>query len=321
VRNARTHSEDQVAQIAASIIGVSNRSQLENKHQFFADKRGRIGRYQRMEMNRVEKRKHPLIGLLIGPASKGATGANASRGIRSGSRRQRILPDRSARSPTYNAKVICVSCAASAHSEESDTPRRRTPLRTGNWAASNSALIDDKVGYITKLTRGSLDDSKGRRAMEIISFAINLEHAGDIIDKNLCGVATKKIKCKLQFSIEGATELADFHKRVLESLKIALAVFMSGDVAQARKLIAEKAELRNAAVAAADRHLERLRESRPETLETTSLHLDVLRDLKRIHSHICTVAYPVLEVAGEMPATEIAESDPITLAAPRSTIS
>jgi hypothetical protein len=64
VRNARTHSEDQVAQIAASIIGVSNRSQLENKHKFFADSRGRIGQYQRIEMNRVEKRKHPLLGLL-----------------------------------------------------------------------------------------------------------------------------------------------------------------------------------------------------------------------------------------------------------------
>jgi phosphate:Na+ symporter len=175
--------------------------------------------------------------------------------------------------------------------------------------------------YVTKLTRGSLDDREGRRAMEIISFAINLEHVGDIIDKNLCEVAGKKIKRKLQFSTEGATELAAFHKRVLESLKIALAVFMSGDVAQARKLIAEKAELRNAAVGAADRHLERLREGRPETLETTSLHLDVLRDLKRIHSHICTVAYPVLEAAGEMPAAEVAESDAITLAAPRSTIS
>jgi phosphate:Na+ symporter len=175
--------------------------------------------------------------------------------------------------------------------------------------------------YVTKLTRGSLDDREGRRAMEIISFAINLEHAGDIIDKNLCEVATKKIKRKLQFSVEGASELVDLHKRVLESLKIALAVFMSGDVAQARKLIAEKAELRNAALAAADRHLERLREGRPETLETTSLHIDVLRDLKRIHSHICTVAYPVLEAAGEMPAVEIAESDPITLAAPKSTIS
>jgi phosphate:Na+ symporter len=175
--------------------------------------------------------------------------------------------------------------------------------------------------YVTKLTRGSLDDREGSRAMEIISFAINLEHVGDIIDKNLCEVAGKKIKRKLQFSTEGATELAAFHKRVLESLKIALAVFMSGDVVQARKLIAEKAELRNAAVGAADRHLERLREGRPETLETTSLHLDVLRDLKRIHSHICTVAYPVLEAAGEMPAAEVAESDAITLAAPKSTMS
>jgi phosphate:Na+ symporter len=175
--------------------------------------------------------------------------------------------------------------------------------------------------YVTKLTRGSLDDREGSRAMEIISFAINLEHVGDIIDKNLCEVAGKKTRRKLQFSTEGATELAAFHKRVLESLKIALAVFMSGDVAQARKLIAEKAELRNAAVGAADRHLERLREGRPETLETTSLHLDVLRDLKRIHSHICTVAYPVLEAAGEMPAAEVAESDAITLAAPKSTMS
>ena len=85
---------------------------------------------------------------------------------------------------------------------------------------------------------------------------------------------------------------------------------------EARRLIAEKAELRNAEVSAAERHLERLREGRPESLETTSLHLDVLRDLKRIHSHICSVAYSVLDAAGEMPAAEVAESDPITLSAP-----
>jgi phosphate:Na+ symporter len=59
-----------------------------------------------------------------------------------------------------------------------------------------------------------------------------------------------------------------------------------------------------------------LREGRPETLETTSLHLDVLRDLKRIHSHICSVAYPVLDGAGLL-ADEAAESDPITLRAAR----
>jgi phosphate:Na+ symporter len=167
--------------------------------------------------------------------------------------------------------------------------------------------------YVTKLTRGSLDEREGRRAMEIASFTINLEHIGDIIDKNLCEVAAKKIRRRLQFSTEGAAELTAFHKRVLESLKIAFGVFMSGDVHEARKLIAEKALLRDAELTAAERHLERLREGRPETLETTSLHLDVLRDLKRIHSHICSVAYPVLDAAGEMLAADVAESDPITL--------
>jgi phosphate:Na+ symporter len=167
--------------------------------------------------------------------------------------------------------------------------------------------------YVTKLTRGSLDDDEARRAMEIISFAINLEHIGDIIDKNLSELAAKKIKGKFQFSNEGAAELAAFHKRILENLRIAFGVFMSGDVKEARKLIAEKAQLRNAEIAAAERHFERLREGRPETMETTSLHLDVLRDLKRIHSHVCSVAYPVLEAAGEIAASEVAESDPITL--------
>ncbi len=163
--------------------------------------------------------------------------------------------------------------------------------------------------YVTKLTRGSLDEHEGRRAMEIISFTINLEHIGDIIDKNLSELATKKIKRRFQFSAEGAEELSAFHKRTMDSLRIAFGVFMSGDVNEARKLLVEKAHLRNTEIAATERHLDRLREGRPETIETTSLHLDVLRDLRRIHSHICSVAYPVLDAAGELPVRQPAESD------------
>jgi phosphate:Na+ symporter len=160
--------------------------------------------------------------------------------------------------------------------------------------------LDEAVKlYVTKLTRGSLDESEGHRAMEIVSFAINLEHIGDIIDKNLSELATKKIKRRFQFSPEGAEELAAFHKRTMDSLRIAFGVFMSGDANEARKLLVEKSALRNTELAAIERHLDRLREGRPETIETTSLHLDVLRDLRRIHSHICSVAYPVLDAAGQ----------------------
>jgi phosphate:Na+ symporter len=154
--------------------------------------------------------------------------------------------------------------------------------------------------YITKLTRDSLDEGEGRRAMEIVSFTINLEHIGDIVDKNLCEVAIRKIKRRLQFSPEGAAELTGFHRRTLESLQAAFGIFMTGDVDAARKLLRTKTELRKAELDAAERHFERLREGRPESLETTSLHLDILSDLKRIHSHICSVAYPVLEAAGEL---------------------
>ena len=91
--------------------------------------------------------------------------------------------------------------------------------------------------YVTKLTRGSLDEREGQRAMEIISFTINLEHIGDIIDKNLSELATKKIKRRFQFSSEGAEELSAFHKRTMDSLRIAFGVFMSGDVNEARKLL------------------------------------------------------------------------------------
>jgi phosphate:Na+ symporter len=198
-------------------------------------------------------------------------------------------------------------------------------LLTGDRAlASEVSRMDNTVDrldeaikfYVTKLTRASLDEREGRRAMEIISFTINLEHIGDIIDKNLTELAGKKIKRRIEFSEEGAAELAAFHKRILESLRLAFSVFMSGNVDEARRLIAEKAQVRGAELAAAERHFERLREGRPQSIETTSLHLDVLRDLKRIHSHICSVAYPVIEAAGEIPEVSVAESDPITLAAP-----
>jgi phosphate:Na+ symporter len=200
-------------------------------------------------------------------------------------------------------------------------------LMTGNRALVTSVSRTDNVVdhlneciklYVTKLTRESLDERDGKRAMEIVSFAINLEHIGDIIDKNLCELATKKIKRRIEFSPDGSVELEAFHKRIVDSLRLGFSVFMSGDAADARKLISEKAEIRSAELAAAERHFERLREGQAQSIETTSLHLDILRDLKRIHSHICSVAYPVLEAAGETEVSaQVEESDPITLSPAR----
>jgi phosphate:Na+ symporter len=168
--------------------------------------------------------------------------------------------------------------------------------------------------YVTRVTRESLDDRDGRRAMEIISFAINLEHIGDIIDKHLMETATKKIKYNFDFSKEGAEELTAFYSRIIENFKLAFCVFMNQDVRIARTLIEEKTRLRTTELVYAESHLARLRAGRPESIETSSLHLDVLRDLKRVYSHICSVAYPVLEATGDLQPSRLKESDAMAAA-------
>jgi phosphate:Na+ symporter len=170
------------------------------------------------------------------------------------------------------------------------------------------SLNDAVKLYVTRMTRDSLDDRDGYRAMEIISFSINLEHVGDIIDKNLMDLASKKIRRGITFSKEGEADLVEFHQQVVDSLKLAVGIFMSGDMNIARQLIAAKTQLREKEFAAAERYLSRLREGTPETIESYSLDLDILRDLKRVHSHLCSAAYPVLERAGALQRSRLMDS-------------
>ena len=159
--------------------------------------------------------------------------------------------------------------------------------------------------YVTRMTRDSLDDRDGDRAMEIVAFSMNLEHVGDIIDKNLMDLAQKKIRRGIKFLPEGQAEIIDFHRRVIDSLKLAVGIFMSGDIVVARQLVAAKARLREIEFAAAERYLLRMGDAQPETIESMSLDIDILRDLKRIHSHLCSAAYPVLERAGALQSSRL----------------
>ncbi len=154
--------------------------------------------------------------------------------------------------------------------------------------------------YLVQVSRHELGLDMSRRYVEILSFVTNLEHVGDIIDKNLMELAAKKTKYRRAFSPEGLAELQTFHRRVTENLKLAFNVFMSRDVELAKKLLAEKTAIRAAELSAADSHFARLREGRPESIETSAIHLDIVRDLKRINSHLTSVAYPILEAAGAL---------------------
>src|SRR5918993_2630988 len=174
-------------------------------------------------------------------------------------------------------------------------------------AADNAVdqLYESIKLYLVQISRNELGEEDGRRYVEILTFTTNLEHIGDIIDKNLMELAGKKIRNRYAFSAEGMAELRAFHARVLENLRLALNVFTTRDITLARRLVGEKASLREAESRAADSHFARLREGRTESIETSSIHMDVIRDLKRINGHLASVAYPILEAAGELADTRL----------------
>ncbi len=154
--------------------------------------------------------------------------------------------------------------------------------------------------YLTSLDHESLDAEDDRRLSEILAFITNLEHAGDIVERGVAANLAKRAKRNLAFSAEGAAEIHAMLHRLAKNVRTAAAVFMTGDVRAARELLGEKEVSRDLETRATEAHFARIRAGRVESVETSGLHLDMLRDLKRINAHIAAAAYPVLEQRGEL---------------------
>jgi len=152
--------------------------------------------------------------------------------------------------------------------------------------------------YLSKLGREGLSEENGRRSIVIIDYAINLEHIGDIIEKGLLPQVAKKASLGLKFSEDGYAELKKLFHLTIDNLRIAQTIFVTSDFKLAKQLMEVKVEVRRMEKQSSERHLERLRDGRADSFQTSSLHLDMLRDLKRINAHIVSVAHPIMDDHG-----------------------
>ncbi len=151
--------------------------------------------------------------------------------------------------------------------------------------------------YLSRLSTTDLTEKESSRYIQILIFVTNLEHIGDIIDTNLMHIVNKKIKNQASFSDAGKKEIANIHAEVLQNINLAQNVFMTGNLEMAKELAATKKALRKQEMMGIESHFRRLGKGVAESVETTSLHLDILRDLRRINSYITLVAYPVMKEA------------------------
>jgi len=155
--------------------------------------------------------------------------------------------------------------------------------------------------YLTSIDPEELSEADKQRLDQILLFSTNLEQAGDVIDRGLLPHLLKRVRRGLSFSDEGQRELKRLFDRLTNNLQTAASLLVAQDERMARMMVREKAEFRKAESEATQAHFVRMREGNLDSSATSSLHLDLIRDLRLINSHlVAAAAYPVLEEKGQL---------------------
>ncbi len=155
-------------------------------------------------------------------------------------------------------------------------------------------LEEDIKQYLTKLRVQALNEDQARREMALLFVITDLEAIGDVIDKNLMELAEKKRRGGHRFSEQGWSEIVALHTKVTENLEVAIAAFAAQDRTLAEKVIRHKANINVIEREYRQTHIARLHEGLRESIDTSSIHLDVLANLKRVNSLVTNIAYAVL---------------------------
>ena len=149
--------------------------------------------------------------------------------------------------------------------------------------------------YMAQMQKEDLAEIESRRWAEIIEMSLNLEQAADILERMGSEVADKSLATRRAFSPDGLKELDSLLQQLTSNLKLSLSVFFSADVNSARRLRRNKHRFRIMNRRFSHAHVDRLHQQNVQSIETSSLHLGLLGDMKRLNSLFCAVAYGVLE--------------------------
>ena len=162
--------------------------------------------------------------------------------------------------------------------------------------------------YIARILQEELSPVESQQALNILNFTTNMEHIGDIVNNSLMELSGRKIAKHIHFSKEGFGEIISIHEEVCANYDLAINTFVSNDCELARVLYEKKQELHKLEKRSVSKHLQRIGKGVADSLETSSMHIDVVRDYKRVNSLLSSIAYPILFASGEMLETRLKQN-------------
>ena len=160
-------------------------------------------------------------------------------------------------------------------------------------------LHEEIMKYLTKISRQSIAKERIDEAFQMLHTVLELEHIGDVVDKNLRPLARKKRVLACEFSEEGRTEIIEFHVKAMKQLSRAMDVFRDVNLEKAermkykeRKYLYMEAEYRQS-------HFKRVTKEVPESIGSGEIHLELMDYLKQINSYATSIARNLLAEAEE----------------------
>lgn len=162
--------------------------------------------------------------------------------------------------------------------------------------------------YLAQLQQTELGESDSRRWAEVIDTAMSLQQSSLIIGRMSHDVSNQTADPQRIFSKDGYGELTTMMSRLQNNLNLAMSVFVSGDVDNARRLRRAKHRFRLLNQRYSFAHVERLYVNNLQSIGSSRLHIGLLGDMKRLNSLFCSVAYHVLEGVADI-KTETTNDD------------
>ncbi|MBN1306697.1 MAG: Na/Pi cotransporter family protein [Chitinispirillaceae bacterium] len=158
-------------------------------------------------------------------------------------------------------------------------------------------LHEHIIAFLTRMSRGELDNESAAHVYRLIMVTTDLEHIGDSVSKSIITLAEKIDASPLPLSAEGREEIVGFYRQTITDLNEVLAAFSMNDTELAQAVFSRKKSRDELYDRLFNRHMDRLFNRKPESLQTTSIHVDLLEEIRRIDHFVFRISAHILKVS------------------------
>ena len=152
-------------------------------------------------------------------------------------------------------------------------------------------FLQEKIThYLLQISKQELSDDQSREVFGLISIVKDMESLGDLIDRNMIPMIPKKQNLESDFSHEGKEELLIYHEKVCNQIYLLREALAERSPEKAHEIMASEKKYLDLESRYRIQHLERLRHERRESMETHSVHLELMDLMKQIIVYSSNIA-------------------------------